>query len=91
MYSPSTVGFIVYNLKEYGSPLDSNALLFQLIQINRLSYLELEAYGLFETLSEDLFDNLLYFILHQKWNHVRWARFQHTVGVLIFDSVLLLP
>ena len=52
--------------------------LFQSIQTNKLLYLELEVTPLPDALSGDLFDNLLYLILHTKF---QTPLLQHTVGV----------
>ena len=55
--------------------------LFQSIQVNELTYLELEIYDFHHMLSADLFDNLLYLILHQKARRGPWATPQHIIGV----------
>ena len=53
--------------------------LFQSVQVNALLYLELQISNLSETLSGDLFPNLLYLVLHQKLPHSHCATPIHGV------------
>ena len=51
------------------------------VQINELTFLELDIHQYLDRLSGDRFDNLLYLILHQKSEHAERAIPQHIAGV----------